>query len=107
VCTIPSFRGKVGTCCISHLTPQITHSLIWITGLVLCSTLPSLPWSYYYTFTLEERHGFNKSTKKLWIADQIKTTGLMAVFGLPILAGFLKVIDWAGRSFVPWLMLFM
>lgn len=81
--------------------------MLWISALMIVSSIPSLPWSYYYTFVLEEKHGFNKSTKKLWIMDQIKTWVLVAVFGLPILAGFLKIVDWAGKSFVPWLMLFM
>ncbi len=86
---------------------QITHSLIWITTLTIISTIPSLPWNWYYTFVLEEKHGFNKSTVKLWISDQIKTMGLLAVIGLPLLAAFLRIIEWAGRSFVPWLMLFL
>ncbi len=62
---------------------------------------------YYYTFVIEERHGFNKTTKKLWVSDQIKTFALCIVLGLPFLAGFLKVIEKAGKNFVPWLMLFL
>lgn len=62
---------------------------------------------YYYTFVIEERHGFNKTTKKLWVTDQIKTFVLAVVLGLPFLAGFLKVIEKAGKNFVPWLMLFL
>jgi STE24 endopeptidase len=62
---------------------------------------------YYYTFVIEERHGFNKTTKKLWVSDQIKTFALAIVLGLPFLAGFLKVIEKAGKNFVPWLMLFL
>jgi STE24 endopeptidase len=76
--------------------------------LITLITLPtSLPWSYYNTFHLEERHGFNKTTRKLWVTDQLKTWGLAAVLGLPFLAGFLKIIELTGKSFVPWLMLFM
>jgi STE24 endopeptidase len=78
-----------------------------MTLVTIISTIPSIPWNYYYTFVLEEKHGFNKSTKGLWVADQVKTLGLIGILGLPILAGFLRVIEWAGRSFVPWLMLFM
>ncbi|WVR04304.1 hypothetical protein IAU60_001304 [Kwoniella sp. DSM 27419] len=85
----------------------ITHSLLWMTCLTLVTSLPGLPWSYYQTFTLEQKHGFNKSTVQLWVTDTIKTYALGAVIGMPILAGFLKVIEWAGKSFVPWLMLFL
>jgi STE24 endopeptidase len=86
---------------------QITHSLIWFSIMTLLSSIPDLPWSYYFNFVIEERHGFNKSTKKLWIVDQLKTWGLLAVLGLPLMAAFLRIVDWAGKSFVPWLMLFM
>ncbi|WWD21951.1 hypothetical protein CI109_106439 [Kwoniella shandongensis] len=85
----------------------ITRSLLWMTVLTLTTGIPGLPWSYYHTFILEQKHGFNKSTFGLWIADTIKTYALFAVIGLPVLAGFLKVIEWAGKSFVPWLMLFL
>jgi STE24 endopeptidase len=78
-----------------------------MTILVGISLATSIPFSWYYTFVIEERHGFNKQTAKLWIMDQIKTYILMAVIGLPFLAGFLKVVEKAGRGFVPWLMLFV
>lgn len=99
----PSSRLNVG----QSLTEQITHSLLWITATALISAIPGLFWSYYYTFVIEERHGFNKTTRKLWIMDNIKAYILTAVIGLPFLAGFLKIIELAGKNFVPWLMLFM
>lgn len=80
---------------------------MWIVALTGISALPSLPWSYYYHFVLEEKYGFNKQTVRLWAMDQIKGYALGAIIGLPILAGFLKVIEWAGKGFVPFLMLFM
>jgi STE24 endopeptidase len=86
---------------------QITHSLLWVVALTAVSALPSLPWSYYYNFILEEKYGFNKQTVNLWVMDQVKGYALGAIIGLPILAGFLKVIEWAGKGFVPFLMLFM
>lgn len=66
-----------------------------------------LPWSYFYTFVVEEAHGFNKSTRTLFFTDKLKSWGVAAVIGLPVLAGFLKVIELAGNNFVPWLMLFL
>ena len=91
----------------SDLWNQIFHSLLWITAVSIFTTIPSIPWSLYHAFVLEEKHGFNKSTLKLWISDQLKTYGLLAFIGLPVLSAFLKIIDWAGKLFVPWLMLFM
>ncbi|EIW68672.1 STE24 endopeptidase [Tremella mesenterica] len=85
----------------------ITHSLIWFTILSLFPSLLSLPWEYYRTFVIEERHGFNKSSVGLWIKDQLVTYSLVGVIGLPLLAGLLRIIGWAGRAFVPWLMVFL
>lgn len=61
----------------------------------------------YSTFVIEERHGFNKSTLKLFIIDTLKGWLVGAVIGMPFLAAFLKIIDWAGDSFVPYLMAFL
>ncbi|OXG22415.1 STE24 endopeptidase [Cryptococcus neoformans Tu259-1] len=85
----------------------IVRSLAWITILTLSIAIPGLPWSYYQTFVLEEKHGFNKSTRALWVTDTLKSYVLVALLGLPVLAGFLKIIELSGKSFVPWLMLFL
>jgi STE24 endopeptidase len=71
------------------------------------SAIPSIPLSLYQTFVLEEKHGFNKSTLGLFIADTLKGWAIGAVIGAPFLAGFLKVFNWAGDRFVPWLMGFL
>lgn len=39
---------------------EIWRSLVFTTILSTFSTLIELPFSVYYTFWLEERHGFNK-----------------------------------------------
>ncbi|KAK4684554.1 STE24 endopeptidase, partial [Tremellales sp. Uapishka_1] len=86
---------------------KISHSLLWMTVVGVVSMIPAIPWDYYYTFVLEEKHGFNKSTRKLWVMDQLKTLPLVAGLGLPFLAAFLKIIEVTGKLFVPWLMVFI
>jgi STE24 endopeptidase len=71
------------------------------------SAIPSLPLSAFGTFGIEEKHGFNKSTWGLWVTDQLKSYALGAVIGLPVLAAFLKIVDWAGDWFIPALMVFL
>ena len=34
--------------------------------------IPALPLDWYNQFVIEVKYGFNKSTKKLWVADKIK-----------------------------------
>jgi STE24 endopeptidase len=86
---------------------QIPQSLLYATILTFLSIIPSLPLSYYSTFVIEQRHGFNKSTVKLWVTDQLKGWLVGAVVGLPVLAGFLGIAGWAGKGFVSWLMGFL
>ena len=49
-------------------------------------SIVSLPISYYSTFYIEEKFGFNKSTKALFFLDYLKGLLLSVVIGAPILA---------------------
>jgi STE24 endopeptidase len=66
-----------------------------------------LPLSVYSTFVIEATHGFNKTTVPTFVLDIVKTWGLSFAIGAPVLAAFLYVFNWAGDSFVPFLMAFM
>jgi STE24 endopeptidase len=44
-----------------------------------------LPSSYYSTFVIEEKFGFNKSTKKLFFQDSVKQLLLSLGLGLPLI----------------------
>lgn len=78
----------------------ITQSIIFMLTTSIASNILSLPVDYYGTFVLEEKYGFNKSTIKLWITDQIKSLALSFVFIPPFLGGFLKIIEQYGQSFI-------
>jgi STE24 endopeptidase len=86
---------------------QITQSIFFVGLLYFASAIPTLPLSVYSTFVLEEKHGFNKTTPGLFVADTVKGWLIGSAIGAPFLAGFLKIFKWAGDRFVPWLMGFM
>ncbi len=65
--------------------PVLT-GLLYIGALVLAKSILSLPFRYYSTFVIEERFGFNKSTKATFWADYAKGAILMVVLGAPLLA---------------------
>jgi len=71
------------------------------------STILSLPASLYSTFVIEERHGFNKQTLKLFFSDMVKGYLLGGAIGMPVLAGFLKIIKISGENFYFYIWLFM
>ncbi|KAF4622317.1 hypothetical protein D9613_009267 [Agrocybe pediades] len=86
---------------------EILQSIAFVFILFILSSLPTLPLQAYGTFVLEEKHGFNKTTPRIFVTDILKGWGIAFVLGAPFLAAFLYIFQWAGDRFVPWLMAFM
>ncbi|WP_353233588.1 M48 family metallopeptidase [Diaphorobacter ruginosibacter] len=61
-----------------------------------------LPMSYYQTFVIEQRFGFNQMTPALWFTDIVKSTLVGAVIGLPIAALILWLMAAAGSLWWLW-----
>jgi STE24 endopeptidase len=61
-------------------------TVIFFGVLILVSMIGNLPISYYSTFVIEEKFGFNKTTKKLFVMDTIKQLLLGVALGLPVIA---------------------
>ena len=60
-------------------------TIVFVGILIVVSSLSSIPSRYYSTFIIEEKYGFNKTTKKLFIADSLKQLLLSLLIGLPLL----------------------
>lgn len=58
---------------------EIIHSLIFLDVFDVIGTIIDLPFSYYSTFVIEEKYGFNKSTKKLWVTDILKSQAISLI----------------------------
>lgn len=69
---------------------EIWVALVFFGILGLASELISLPFSYYSTFVIEERFGFNKTNLKTFVLDKIKGLVLGAIIG----GGLLALIIW-------------
>jgi STE24 endopeptidase len=93
---------------VSWLTgSEIAHSILFVTYFMLFSTVTSLPWSIYYTFVLEEKHGFNKQTFGFFVKDNIKKLLVSIVLTFPILALLLFIIRIGGDYFFIYAWLFI
>lgn len=68
-----------------HIANETWLGLAFFGVVMLASELMSLPFSYYATFVIEERFGFNKSTHKVFWIDQLKGLLLSIVIGGVIL----------------------
>jgi len=55
-----------------------------------------LPWSIYFTFVLEEKFGFNKTTAKTFVVDLLKGLMLGVVLGAPLMAAVLAFFIYSG-----------
>jgi STE24 endopeptidase len=76
----------------------IVQQLALLAGFSLLGGVLELPLSWYRTFRLEERFGFNRVTLRLWFSDGLKGALLGAVIGLPLAALVLWLMAAAG----PW-----
>jgi STE24 endopeptidase len=70
-------------------------ALVILTALVV-SSLIELPFSYYKTFVIDERFGFNKMTPKMFFSDLIKHSIVGLLLGAPILFAALYLMQSAG-----------
>lgn len=85
-------------------------SLLWTgTALLLSffaiSALLDLPLSYYRTFKLEQRFGFNKSTLRIFFSDLFKNMVLGLLIGTPMIVLVLWIMENSGSLwwFYVWL----
>ncbi len=68
---------------------QIISGLIFVGLLMGLSFLVSLPFQIYSTFIIEEKYGFNRTTVKTFILDNIKGIILSVLLGGSLMAGIL------------------
>ncbi len=78
---------------------SIVVALVFFGIIMLGSDILSTPFSYYKTFVIEERFGFNKTTVKTFILDKIKGVLMMAVIGGGILALIIYIFQLTQQHF--------
>jgi STE24 endopeptidase len=77
------------------LSPMLT-SLGAVATVFFVMMILEIPSSLYQTFVVEEKYGFNKSTKAQFFKDQAKSLALVIAIGMPILAAILWIMDSIG-----------
>ena len=80
----------------------IQSGLFFLTLMIL-SDLIKLPFDYHYTFIIEEKYGFNKTTLKTFILDKIKKYMLTIIIGGGLLAGTIYLFSNLDNGFWLWL----
>ena len=81
----------------SYALSPLWTGIAVILSMTLLMSLLDLPFSLYSTFVIEERFGFNKMTAKIWLTDLFKSSLLMLVIGVPLIAVILWLMNQAGE----------
>ena len=79
------------------------QTAIFFLVLFIFNTIISLPFSYYSTFYIEEKFGFNKTTLKIFIMDKIKGILLSVLIGGVLLWAAMYLLSVFNEDFWIWL----
>lgn len=74
----------------------VIQSLTFFGSIWIASQLVSLPFDYYRKFVIEERYGFNRSSRRLFAVDTLKSALLTIVMG----GILLSLISWLYVNYV-------
>ena len=90
--------------CRSLFGSEIVISLSFFGIIYFGNDILSIPFSLYYTFIIEERFGFNKTSFKTFITDKLKSWLLTILFGGGILCFIILQFESVGQNFwiVAW-----
>ena len=69
-----------------------------VMGFLVINSILSLPFGYYEKFVLDEKFGFNKSTKAQWAKDTVVSFITTLIFGSLVVLGVYAIIS----SFTLW-----
>ena len=77
----------------------IVIALIFFGIIIIGSDIITTPFTYYKTFVIEEKFGFNKTTKTTFFTDKIKGLLMTAIIGGGILALIIWFYEMTGKNF--------
>lgn len=82
-----------------YISNPILLTLAFVGVVYIINSLLDIPFEHHATFSIEEKFGFNKSTKKTFWTDQLKGLLLSAVLGGGILTLIVWLFDVFGTNF--------
>lgn len=81
------------------VTNEIWIALVFFGIIMFASDLLTTPFAYYHTFIIEEKFGFNKTSRKTFFLDKIKGWLITAILGGGILALIIWFYQVTGSNF--------
>jgi len=96
---LSGFLGWLDNFLRGYTSHFLVLPLIFFGILMIANEIISFPFSWYATFTIEERFGFNKSTRKLFIFDWLKGIALSLLIGGIVLSAVLLIYHYTLNEF--------
>ncbi|HBY66380.1 MAG TPA: peptidase M48 [Flavobacteriaceae bacterium] len=81
---------------------EILVALLFFGIILFASDIIMTPFSYYNTFVIEEKFGFNKTTKTTFFLDKLKGWFMMAIIGGALLSAIIWFYQSTGSYFWLW-----
>jgi STE24 endopeptidase len=78
---------------------EIAVALVFFGIILFAGDLIMLPFSYYGTFVIEEKYGFNKTSRGTFFLDKLKGWGLAAILGGLLLGVVIWLYQTSGQNF--------
>ena len=95
--------GLISEYAVSFSDSIIVQSCIFFMIFHLLTTFLGMPFSYYSTFFIEEKYGFNKTTLKTFIVDKIKGIFISSLFIIVLTSLAIVLIEYFSTGFWIWL----
>lgn len=77
----------------------VVIALVFFGIIMFASDLLGIPFSYYHTFIIEEKYGFNKTSLKTFILDKLKGWLMMIIIGGGLLTIIILAYETTGSYF--------
>jgi STE24 endopeptidase len=102
VVVLSGFLPSLVTWLTGWISSPVGGGLLFFATLWLIFHVSQIPFSVYETFVIEERHGFNTKTPRIWVFDLLKETILSIILGGIVLALLLILINSVTRIWWIW-----
>ncbi|MBN2743012.1 MAG: M48 family metallopeptidase [Marinilabiliaceae bacterium] len=85
----------------------VGRGLLFFGIIGVAASLFNLPFSWYHTFVIEQRFGFNTTTRRTFVTDLLKGVLLSLLIGAPLMGGVMYLFQWLGEMFwvYAWLLI--
>ncbi|OFX81478.1 MAG: hypothetical protein A2X12_00905 [Bacteroidetes bacterium GWE2_29_8] len=99
LCLLYGVFGNIETMIMSAYQNKLIVSICFFGIIFLFSEIISLPLSYYSTFVIEHKFGFNKTNLKTFLTDKLKSMLIAFIIGTLIFSVLIFSLGYLGKNF--------